>query len=399
MGNKQSIGLVLFNTPGYSETFFRSKIKGLQENGVEVRLFCYNKTDDFVLCPVTESPKVSHNLLIQSWNFAREFVLLLPHLPTVIRYIKLERKEETDWIELIKKLYLNAYLLKAKIDWLHFGFTTLALGSETVAKAIGAKMAVSFRGFDMIVYPIKNPDCYKILWKYLDKAHTISQNLLVLARNHGMPDSILYVKISPAINIGVFQSSRPHSPQKEKPIFMTTGRLHWIKGYIPTLEALAILKTQGFDFIYKIVGEGEEYERIAFSAYQLGLKDNVRFLGRLPHSQVKKELENADIYLQYSIHEGFCNSVLEAQAMGKLCIVSNGGGLAENVLHEETGWVVPKYSPELLAQRIERVLSMSSEEKKRISQNAIDRVRREFNIEKQQREFLEFYEIEANEKG
>lgn len=393
------IGIVLFNTPGYSETFFHSKINGLQEKGIEVRLFCYYKKDDFELCPVIESRKVSQNTLIQSWRFIMEFVLLLPYLFRVIRYIRLERNEGTEWTELFKRIYLNSNLLKANLDWLYFGFATMALGSETVAKAIGAKMVVSFRGSDMAVYPVKNPGCYTMLWKYLDKVHTISMSLLVLSKKHSMPESIPWMKIPPAIDASVFQPFNQEFSQNDKPVFMTTGRLHWIKGYIPTLEALAILKAQGFDFIYKIVGEGEEYERIAFSAYQLGLKENVLFLGRLSHSQVKKELENADIYLQYSIHEGFCNSVLEAQAMGKLCIVSNGGGLAENVLHEETGWVVPKYSPELLAQRIERVLSMSSEEKKRISQNAIARVRREFNIEKQQREFLEFYEIEANEKG
>lgn len=393
------IGIILFNTPGYSETFFRSKINGLQEKGIEVRLFCYYKKDDFELCPVVESRKVSQNTLIQTWRFIMEFVLLLPYLSRVIRYIRLERNEGTEWTELFKGIYLNANLLKANLDWLYFGFATMTLGSETVAKAIGAKMAVSFRGSDMAVYPVKKPGCYTMLWKYLDKVHTISMSLLVLSEKHSMPESIPWMKIPPAIDTSVFQPFNQEFSQNDKPVFMTTGRLHWIKGYIPTLEALAILKAQGFDFIYKIVGEGEEYERIAFSAYQLGLKDNVRFLGRLPHSQVKKELENADIYLQYSIHEGFCNSVLEAQAMGKLCIVSNGGGLAENVLHEETGWVVPKNSPELLAHRIERVLSLSSEEKKRISQNAIARVRREFNIEKQQREFLEFYEIEANEKG
>lgn len=385
------IGLVLSTTPGYSETFFRSKIKGLQKNGIDVRLFCQNKREDFTLCPVVTSPRVSRNPILQTWFFIKEFALLLPYLSIVIRYIKLERKERTGWLRLFKKIYLNAHLLKADLDWLHFGFATMALGSETVAKAIGAKMAVSFRGFDMVVYPVKNPGCYKTLWKYLDKVHTISNSLLNLAKKHGLPDSVPYVKITPAIDVGLFQSTQTDFSTKDKPILMTTGRLHWIKGYVSTLEALAILKAQGFDFIYKIVGEGKEYERIAFAAYQLGLKDNVQFLGRLPHAEVKEELEKASIYLQYSIQEGFCNAVLEAQAMGKLCIVSNAEGLAENVLHEETGWVVPKYSPHLLAEQIKKVLLMEQEEKAIISKNAVERVRGEFNLEKQTREFVSFY--------
>ena len=76
---------------------------------------------------------------------------------------------------------------------------------------------------------------------------------------------------------------------------------------------------------------------------------------------------------------------------GLLCIVSDAEGLPENVLHGITGWVVPKHRPELLANQIETVLHMSSEQHEQIRRQAIERVRREFNLEKQQREFLEFY--------
>ncbi|MCG2430480.1 glycosyltransferase family 4 protein [Aequorivita xiaoshiensis] len=385
------IGIVLSQPPAYSETFFRSKIRGLQENGVEVHLFCQNNNNEFKLCPVVISPRVSKNPFLQLWFFIKEFVLLLPYLSTLLRYVNLERAERTGWMQVFKKIYLNAHLLKSKLDWLHFGFTTMALGSETVAKAIGAKMAVSFRGFDMVVYPVKNPGCYNVLWKHIDKVHTISNYLLNLAIKHGMPKNTPFEKITPAIDIDLFQSNSSNYSSLEKPVLVTTGRLHWIKGYQSTLEALAILKNEGTDFTYKIIGEGKEYERIAFAAYQLGLKDCVQFLGKLPHAEVKTELEKANIYLQYSIQEGFCNAVLEAQAMGKLCIVSNAEGLTENIMHGQTGWVVPKYSPYLLAERIKKVLLMADHEKSKITQNAVKRVREEFNVQKQKREFLEFY--------
>lgn len=387
------IGILLSNTPSYSETFFNSKIKGLQENGMEVRLYCQNKKDDFTLCTVILSPRVSRNPLLQLWCFIREFTLLLPHLPAVFHYIKLERKEGSSLIQILKRIYLNAYLLKSKLDWLHYGFATMALGSETVAKAIGAKMAVSFRGFDIAVYPVKNPGCYKILWKYVDKVHTISNDLLVLAEKLGLPESVIVEKITPAIDVNLFQSISQDISKIDKVIFMTTGRLHWKKGFLQTIEALSILKKQGLDFTYKIVGEGPEYERIAFVAHQLGLKDNVVFLGKLAHAEVKKQLESATIYLQYSIQEGFCNAVLEAQSMGKLCIVSNAEGLSENVLDGKTGWVVPKFAPEALAKTIQDVIALSQEQKESISQNAQRRVIEEFNIEKQQREFINFYTI------
>ena len=332
------IGLILSNTPGYSETFFISKIKGLQKNGIDVCLFSQNIKEDFTLCPVVKGAKVPKNLILLGWYFLKEFILLLPYLSTVTRFVRLERKEGTGWFVVFKKIYLNAHLLKAKVEWLHFGFATLALGKETIAQAIGAKMAVSFRGFDIGVYPVKFPNCYDRLWKYVDKVHANSYDILVLAKKYGLPESVPVQRITPAIDVKKFSSALKDFSQNNKPVFMTTGRLHWKKGLVQTVEALAILKNQGFDFLYKIVGEGGEYEKIAFAAYQLGLKENVKFLGKLNHSDVKMELEKTDIYLQYSIQEGFCNAVLEAQAMGKLCIVSNAEGLPENVPSLKMRW-------------------------------------------------------------
>ncbi|WP_417857383.1 glycosyltransferase family 4 protein [Xanthomarina gelatinilytica] len=389
-----NIGIVLSNCPGYSETFFNSKIKGLKESGMAVTLFCQKIDNSFQLCPVVEAPKVSANPILMTGYFLKEFIQLLPYSKKVLRFIALEKKKGSSLLQIVKMLYLNAHLLKADLDWLHFGFSTLSIGRETVAKSISAKMAVSFRGFDIAVYPVKHPGCYNMLWKYLDKGHTISKDLLVLAKKHGLPDGIPIEKITPAIDVKLF---KPNSKivNAEELVFVTTGRLHWKKGFVQTIEALAILKAQGLKFTYKIIGEGPEYERIAFGTYQLGLKNEILFLGKLPHHQVKKELESASIYIQYSIQEGFCNAVLEAQAMGKLCIVSNAEGLSENVLHGKTGWVVPKYKPQLLAETINRVLGLNSEERKTITEYAQKRVKEEFNIEKQQSEFIRFYKTKT----
>ena len=56
----KKIGLVLPNVPAYSETFFTSKIKGLQKNGFEVILFVGGKpSNSFVLTKVVTAPDFS----------------------------------------------------------------------------------------------------------------------------------------------------------------------------------------------------------------------------------------------------------------------------------------------------------------------------------------------------
>jgi colanic acid/amylovoran biosynthesis glycosyltransferase len=121
------------------------------------------------------------------------------------------------------------------------------------------------------------------------------------------------------------------------------------------------------------------------------LQEHVFLLGKKTQVEIKKNMETCDIYLQYSISEGFCNAVLEAQAMQLLCIVSDAEGLSENVLNEKSGWVVPKKNPDLLVKKIIEVVALSESKKKEICTFARERILKDFTIESQSKQFVEFY--------
>lgn len=390
------IGIVLSNTPSYSETFFNSKIKGLQGHGYTVVLYTQSKASNFSLCPVKTAPPIfKRNIIKQMLWFIWVFFKLLFYPKPVIKFVKLEKQQRNPITAILKKVYINAHLLSEQLDWLHFGFATMALGKENVAKSIDANMAVSLRGFDIAIYPIKHPHCYDLLWQRVDKIHTISDDLYTLAIKNGLNSMVSFQKITPAINIKNFNTTVQLIKSNQQKQFITVARLHWKKGLTYTLSALKLLKEQGVDFHYTIVGEGDEFEKLMYIRHQLGLDDSVTFLGKVAHKEVEELLKEHEIYLQYSISEGFCNSVLEAQAMGLLCIVSDAEGLPENVLHEKSGWVVPKRNPQKLAETIVAVSKMASEEKNRIKEFAINRVQKEFNLKKQQQEFVNFYSLEV----
>jgi len=246
------IGIVLAQPPGYSETFFNSKIEGLQKNGFEVILFCQNKNPSFNICKVEEFPKTNSNPLFQLLLFLKVYLSLLPHIKNVMNWYKLETKNGVSKLSFLKKSYLNAPLLKNELNWLHFGFGTMVLDRETLAKAIGAKMAISFRGFDIGIYPLKNPNCYQKSWKYLDKLHVISEDIHSLAIKQGLPETIPITKITPAIDVEFFNTEKTEN-LSTLPIckIVTVGRLHWKKGYEETLLALKIVKEAGYQFQYK----------------------------------------------------------------------------------------------------------------------------------------------------
>lgn len=385
------IGLVLASAPGYSETFFNSKIKGLIAHGHSVTLFCANIPDTYSLCKTRLFPKRYSSNLFQIFNMFWIYLSLIPYLTRVIRFYRISSKRALPFFEILKRIYFNAPILKSKLDWLHFGFGTLALGREALSEAIGARMAVSFRGFDIGVYPIKHPNCYEELWERVDKIHVISNDLQNLIYKHGFDDQVPIVKITPAIDTGLFSSSSAPVALHDPVRILTVARLHWKKGLDYTLEALSLLKKEGVSFLYTIIGTGDDYEHLVYLASQLDLIEEISFIGKLSAKEVMEYMQNADVYLQYSVQEGFCNAVLEAQAMGLLCIVSDAEGLPENVLNGETGWVVPKRNPQLLAQKVRQILTLDAIENANIRKQAINRIQADFNLKKQIKEFLEFY--------
>jgi colanic acid/amylovoran biosynthesis glycosyltransferase len=385
------IALVLPAAPAYSETFFRNKIRILAESGIRVIVFARDSSSDERDYELVTGFSWKGSVKDKALAGVRAFSHLARSPFRALRLVQLNKRDGFPTRTNLLSLLSSLHILNFDPDWLHFGYATSALGKENLATVVGARMAASIRGFDIAVYPLKNPGCYKLLWDRIDKLHYISDDLYSLALKDGFGSQTSHQKITPAIETSMFE--RRDRPAFGNPIkILTVARLHWKKGLECTLEGLKLLKAGEIDFQYTIVGEGEERERLVFASHQLGIQDRVHFVGKKTLTETSQFFRETDLYLQYSIQEGFCNAVLEAQATGLLCVVSDAEGLAENVLHGKTGWVVPKRSPRLLADQVLRVLSLPESERARISQAATERVRLQFDLEQQKEKFVQFYQ-------
>ena len=143
-------------------------------------------------------------------------------------------------------------------------------------------MAVSLRGFDIGIYPLKNPKCYDLLWVNIDKLHVISDDLLNLAYENGLKKDTCYQKITPAINTSFLKDNRLVKLQKKEQLqLMTIGRLHWKKDYASVIIALKSLKDRNVNFEYVIIGDGSEEEKLKYLVYEFGLVNQVVSQGKL----------------------------------------------------------------------------------------------------------------------
>ena len=385
------IGLVLNRTPSNSEKFLISKIKGLQEEGHKVILFAHQH-DGFNICEVIAMPKVSNIFFMQIIKMMVVYITIIIQFPKVaLKFLKFEKLDGKSFRHRWENLYLNSKILSKKLDWVHFCFATTSLRKENIAKSINAKMSVSLRGYDINIYPLKKQNCYSLLWQKVDKVHSISNALLKKAKEYGLNDSIPQEVVFPAVNTNRFKNKNNKGVFKpnQKIEILTVARLHWIKGLEYTIEALAKLTSVNFN--YTIVGSGIEFERLVLVINQSNLKTKVKLVGYIPHENIEPYYEKSHLYLQYSIEEGFCNAVLEAQSMGVLTVVSDASGLSENIVHEKTGWVVPKRQPLLLAKKIKQILSMENKKLDQIRLNGMKRVKSNFELSSQKKHFHKFF--------
>jgi N-acetyl-alpha-D-glucosaminyl L-malate synthase BshA len=88
-----------------------------------------------------------------------------------------------------------------------------------------------------------------------------------------------------------------------------------------------------------LVGEGPELPKIHCKVKQLGLEQDVHFLGK--QDDVAQVISLADLMLLPSEKESFGLVSLEAMACGVPTIGSLAGGLPELVTHGETGYLAP----------------------------------------------------------
>ena len=387
------IGLIFTSFPSTSETFLLSKINGLKKSGYKVILFGRGELSDYH-DELILHPKLGNNFFIRLVQvFTSLSKLLIKNPLKSIKYLKLEKKDGVGPIESFKNLYINSHLISTNLDWIHFCFCSTVIRRENVAKAIGAKMSISLRGYDISIYPLKNRDCYSGVWNKLDKVHSISNSLLSTAVRLGLNLKIPTMIINPAIDVNHFSLEKTNDKKFKNTLkFLTVSRLHWKKGLEYTLEALSILKINGYNFNYDIIGDGPELERLKFARNQLKLNENVNFIGYLEHKKIKDFYRKSDIYLQYSIQEGFCNSLLEAQSMELICIGSNAEGLNENILNSKTGYIVEKRNPFKLYQQIKYVLNQKDEDLDKMRKNAKLHVLRNFDIKNQSQYFVSFFQ-------
>lgn len=221
----------------------------------------------------------------------------------------------------------------------------------------------------------------------------IGRETLALARTrvprHAMTRAIL-------LHMGVSLPPRPsgRTPTRATPIVLCPARFVPVKGHRYLLEAVARLKWKGVPFALWLAGDGPERKTLVRQIQRLGLGDDVRMLGTVPHAELLRLYREraVDCVVLPSLdlgrgeHEGISVALIEAMAYGVPTLATRTGGLPE-LLDGGAGVLVPPADAVALAHALERLLSSASL-RSDLAHAARQRVKQDFDVEAIARELV-----------
>lgn len=164
------------------------------------------------------------------------------------------------------------------------------------------------------------------------------------------------------------------------------ARFDPMKDHLNFLKAAAILKKKLPQARFALIGKGITYKNLELINWinSLHLIQDIDLLGELQN--MHETLPAFDLSTLSSIGEGFPNVLGEAMACGVPCVSTDVGDAA--FLIGNTGICVPSRNPEALASAWEKILSLSSEDRKKNGTKARERILSNFSL----RRCIEHYE-------
>lgn len=172
------------------------------------------------------------------------------------------------------------------------------------------------------------------------------------------------------VNVDYFQPKIDHQNNKFR--FFSVALLTHKKGVDLLLKAFAnSFMDKRAELI--IGGDGEEKSNLVQLAGELGIENQVHFLGKLTRNEVKEQMQQCNAFVLASRYETFGVVYIEALACGKPIVATACGG-PEMIVNEQNGMLVPTENVDALSEAMDSIAhSLEKYDPQIIRQDCIDR--------------------------
>jgi glycosyltransferase involved in cell wall biosynthesis len=190
----------------------------------------------------------------------------------------------------------------------------------------------------------------------------------------------------------IVTSARPQQDRLKTPTLLFVGTLEQLyKAPNILIDAVAACVSEGLDLKLIVVGSGKYRSQLEAQSARLNIASKVQFLGQLGSSEVREQIDQADLFVLPSLVEGLPRAMVEAMARGLPCIGSSVGGMPELIPPED---LVPRGDVAALALKIKEIVT-DPERLARMSQQNLEKSK-DYRDQSLHGQRIEFYRSVRN---
>ena len=263
--------------------------------------------------------------------------------------------------------YPNCFerLIREKgIELLHAHFGDAGRRSLRLKRKLGIPLVTTFYGIDASkwLWAPEMREAHRRLFREGDLFLVLGEDMARRLRAAGCPAERMRVQ---HLGIDVERiACRPRTWPGHGGgiVLLYCGRLVKKKGIRYALEAFAQLAGKWKALEFRIVGEGPLRPAVERAVRRMNLQDRVALRGALSHSETLCEMQDAHLFILPSVTapdgdmEGTPTVLLEAQASGLPVVSTYHADIPEVVVTGQTGFLVPEYDAQALADRLDYLL-------------------------------------------
>lgn len=350
--------------PSITLTFIAREVHQLEKMDNEIWIFSSGRADSDLAHPEFAKIKAKIfypqplrlQLITVLWA---NVVVMLTHPKSYIKALRWTQNMSANRVERWRMMldvgYFSYVIKKAHVERIHTHFALDWAAAAMLASWI-THIPFSLTTHAADIYQNPEPHLLPELFSEVDFLVTISDyNRIFLLKSYGSslsPERVFVVHCG--IDLEVFPFLPLCREIPEVISIITIARLVEKKGHASLLQALQMLKQQGYKFTWTVIGRGPLLPKIQVLATEMGLSDEVTFLGAMTQDDVQLRLREADILVLPCVQasggdmDGIPVVLMEAMAMGVPVLSTTVSGIPELITHNETGWLVaPNDAPGL----------------------------------------------------
>lgn len=196
---------------------------------------------------------------------------------------------------------------------------------------------------------------YKQIDKIIAVSNTIKESIISLKPEYKNKIEVILDIVNPNLIENMSLEGEGLTKEKDCINILTVARLSiFHKGYDLAVKAAKLLKDDGYNFKWYIVGEGPDRQNLVNLINEFNVSDRIILLGKKDNPYVY--MRTCDLYVQPSKKEGFGLTVVEAKIL-KAVIICTSFNTAKELINNEIDGLIVEINERDIYKGIKRLIN------------------------------------------